>query len=138
MGKRGEVLQAEMMEVLARADAPMSAYDILAALSDAYTKLAPTTVYRALKALLEQGRIHRLESLNAYMICQNADGHNASRPHQTILAICDDCGSVEENEASDLLLSLGEVIGKSGFEAQRHVIEVHGLCADCTPEKTTS
>lgn len=138
MGKRGEMLQSEMMEVLERADAPLSAYDILAALRGSYPKIAPTTVYRALKVLLDQGRIHRLESLNAYMICQHPHSHDNGHPHESILSICDDCGSVEENEAPDLVASLGHVIGKSGFEAQRHVIEVHGRCADCGPEPSTT
>lgn len=138
MGKRGERLQVEMMDVLTRAEAPLSAYDILAELRGVYPKMAPTTIYRALKVLLDQGRIHRLESLNAYMPCQCPHDHDPDQPHQSVLSICDDCGAVEENDAPELLETLGHVIGKSGFEAQRHVIEVHGRCAECGPDADRS
>ncbi|MEM6608092.1 MAG: Fur family transcriptional regulator [Pseudomonadota bacterium] len=133
MRKRGEEMQSEVFDALRRADAPMSAYDILAALSANNPKIAPTTVYRTLNALIKKGRIHRLESLNAYMACQ-CDAHD----HQSILSICDDCGSVEETVAPELLARMSTVVGQSGFAPSRHVIEVHGTCADCGPERPAS
>ncbi|MEM7026588.1 MAG: transcriptional repressor, partial [Pseudomonadota bacterium] len=87
---------------------------------------APTTIYRALSALTEQGRVHRLESLNAYIACQ-CDGHRQA----SVLSICDDCGIVEESVAPDVLKELSRLTGKSGFAARRHVIEVHGVCGTC-------
>ncbi|MEM6481246.1 MAG: Fur family transcriptional regulator [Pseudomonadota bacterium] len=136
MGKRGEKMQAEVLDALKVSEAPMSAYEILAALRGAHPKIAPTTVYRALKALLEHGRIHRLESLNAYMTCQHLHTDDAAHPHQSVLSICDDCGAVDESEAPELLASLGDMLVKTGFQPQRHVIEVHGRCADCGPERS--
>lgn len=135
MGRRGEKMQADVMDVLEAAEAPMSAYEILAALRGAHPKIAPTTIYRALKVLVERNRIHRLESLNAYITCQNvcADGDTHSK--QSVLSICDDCGAVEETEVPELLASLGDAFVKTGFEPQRHVIEVHGRCADCGTER---
>ena len=49
----------------------------------------------------------------------------------TILSICDDCETVEESVAPDLLEDLSSVAGKSGVRPARHVIEIHGLCASC-------
>lgn len=129
MGKRGDELQAQVIEALRHADSALSAYDILAALRDATPKIAPTTVYRALAALSDKGAIHRLESLNAYMLCQ-CDAHS----QQAILSICDDCGGVEETLAPDVLDTVAAAIGKSGFAPSRHVLEVHGTCAECGPE----
>ena len=126
-------MQAEVTEVLTRAGHPMSAYDILAELRAATPKMAPTTVYRALSALTSRGCIHRLESLNAYMMCQ-CDDHN----DVAILSICDDCGGVEETIAPELVESMTRVVGKSGFAPRRHVVEVHGTCAECGPEQTSS
>ncbi|MEO0487353.1 MAG: Fur family transcriptional regulator [Pseudomonadota bacterium] len=133
MGKRGEELQAQVVDAMDRASGPLSAYDILAALRDLNPKIAPTTVYRALSALTDKGVIHRLESLNAYMLCQCAED-----AHQAIMSICDDCGTVEETVAPDVLATMSKVIGKSGFEPSRHVVEVHGTCADCAPEQAGS
>ena len=126
MSTRGEKMQAEVLAVLRRHHGPLSAYAVLGALRPAHPKIAPTTIYRALAALMERGRIHRLESLNAYIACQ-CDRHQ----HAAILSICDDCGSVEESVAPELLKELSSMIGKSGFSPTRHVIEVHGQCASC-------
>ena len=126
MSKRGEKLQAEVLAVLRRRRGPLSAYDVLGELRDAYPKIAPPTIYRALSALMERGRVHRLESLNAYVACQ-CDGHR----HAAVLSICDDCGTVEESVAPDLLKELSRIAGKSGFAPRRHVIEVHGVCGTC-------
>lgn len=126
MSKRGEKMQAEVLAVLRQRGEPLSAYDVLGEMREANPKIAPPTICRALGALTERGRVHRLESLNAYIACQCG-----SHQHASILSICDDCGSVEENVAPDLLEELSNVIGKSGFAPIRHVIEVHGVCAAC-------
>ncbi|MEM6275438.1 MAG: Fur family transcriptional regulator [Pseudomonadota bacterium] len=135
MGKKGDALRAEVIDALERAEGPLSAYDILAELRGNHPKIAPTTIYRALAALSESGKIHRLESLNAYLLC-GCDEHG--HDHDAILSICDDCGTVEETVAPELLASMSKVLGKSGFEATRHVVEIHGTCADCGPEQTNS
>ena len=126
MSKRGEKMQAEVLAVLRRRRGPLSAYDVLGELREANPKIAPPTIYRALAALTERGRVHRLESLNAFIACQ-CDRHQ----HASILSICDDCGTVEESVAPDLLKELSSIAGKSGFAPIRHVIEVRGLCASC-------
>ena len=126
MRKRQENVQAEVLAVLRRQGGSLSAYDILAVLREGYPKIAPPTVYRALDALIQQGRVHRLESLNAFVTCQ-FDQHQ----HDSILSICDDCGTVDESIAPDLLRDISQFIGKSGFAPTRHVIEVHGVCPSC-------
>ena len=126
MPRRGEYLQAEVLKIMRRRSEPLSAYDILGEMRTTDAKLAPTTIYRTLAALTEKKSIHRLESLNAYVVCQCQEHSQAS-----ILSICDDCGSVEESVAPDVLNRLSSVLGKQGFSAQRHVIEVHGTCGSC-------
>ncbi|MEL6915352.1 MAG: Fur family transcriptional regulator [Pseudomonadota bacterium] len=129
MGRRSEELQAEVMMVLRAAQGPLSAYDILAELRASNPKMAPTTIYRALAVLVDKTRVHRLESLNAYVPCQCDEAG-----HEAIISICDDCGTVEETVAPDLLASMSKAISASGFAAKRHVVEVHGTCAECSPE----
>ena len=129
MGRRGETVQAEVLAIMRKHAGPVSAYDLLGELRGGNAKAAPTTVYRALSALTERGCVHRLESLNAYIACQ-CDDHS----HASILSICDDCGSVDERVAPDLLSKVSALLAKTGFEAKRHVIEVHGVCASCGAE----
>lgn len=126
MSKRGEKMQADVLAVLRRRGGPLSAYEVLGELRESHPKVAPPTIYRALAALTERGRVHRLESMNAFIACQ-CDRHMQA----SILSICDDCGTVEESVAPDLLEELSSVAGKSGFRPARHVIEIHGLCASC-------
>jgi len=126
MATRGEKTQAAVLAVLQRHSGPLSAYEVLGALREVNPRVAPPTVYRALAALMERGRVHRLESVKAYIACQ-CDRHR----HASILSICGDCGAVEESVAPDMLEELSSIAGKSGFAPMRHVIEVHGLCASC-------
>ena len=126
VSNRGEKIQAEVLTVLRRTPRPLSAYDILGELREANPKIAPPTIYRALSALTARGCVHRLESLKAFIACQH-DRHQ----HASILSICDNCGSVEESVAPNLLKELSSIAGKLGFAPTRHVIEVHGLCASC-------
>ena len=88
MGKRGKEMQTAVLTILRASDRPYSAYELLESLKDIYPKIAPPTVYRALATLGERGRIHRLESLNAYVACQSEAHHQAS-----VLSICEDCGT---------------------------------------------
>ncbi|MEO0372004.1 MAG: transcriptional repressor [Pseudomonadota bacterium] len=131
MTTRGEAMQAEVLTVLKSKNAAMSAYDILDVLRGDHPKIAPPTVYRALNALIEKGGVHRVESLNAFVACNSQEHHH---DHGSVMSICDDCGLVEENAAPELFDSLAGILGKAGFEAQRHVIEVHGVCSDCVTD----
>ncbi|MEM1075724.1 MAG: transcriptional repressor [Pseudomonadota bacterium] len=133
MGKRGDALRAEVLDFLRRADAPLSAYDILGKLRESNPKTAPTTVYRTLNSLTEQALVHRLESINAYVLCQNSEPG-----HEAILSICDDCGTVEETVAPEVHKTMAKAMGKSGFLPSRHVVEVHGTCSECMPENLNS
>ena len=126
MSKRGKRMQALVLAVLRSHRAPMSAYEVLGCLRDENPRLAPPTIYRALAALTDRGRVHRLESLNAFMACQR-DRH----PHASILSICDACGGVEENVSTELLQKLSSLAEQSGFAPMRHIVEIHGQCASC-------
>lgn len=119
-------MQAAVLGVLRRQGAPLGAYELLGRLRRSNPKLAPPTIYRALASLTDQGRVHRIESLNAFVACRRARDHAGS-----VMAICDDCGAVEETLAPDLLAALSGVAGRTGFAPTRHVIEIHGLCASC-------
>lgn len=133
MGKRGDVQKIQLLEALRVSSTPLSAYDLLDVLKMSNPKAAPTTVYRLLNAMTGEGVIHRVESMNAYVLCQS-ENHK----HDAILSICDDCGSVEETVAPDVLTTMSDAIGKTGFAASRHIVEVHGTCSDCTTDAPTT
>lgn len=125
-------MQADVLAVLRQGETPLSAYDVMGELRGKHPKIAPPTVYRALTALMEQGCVHRIESMNAFMPC-GCEGHD----HSSLMSICDDCGAVEETVAPDVVATISGLMSKSGFAPSRHVIEVHGLCASCDNEKAS-
>ncbi len=126
MRKQAAVRQAEILEVLNSSDAPMTAYQILERLQGDEPDIAPSTVYRALAALADQGWAHKLESLKSFVPCRC--DHDKSLP---VLAICEDCGSVDEHDGGALLPKLATLVAASRIRAERHIVEIHGRCGVC-------
>jgi Fur family zinc uptake transcriptional regulator len=121
--------QELVLGTLAHATAPLSAYDILDRLRDEGLR-APLQVYRALDKLTERGLAHRLESLNAFVCCADAQCHGAGG--STAFAICDRCGRVEEFAEPGIVSKLKGWSKTSGFVPSRMTIEIRGLCKDCS------
>jgi Fur family transcriptional regulator, zinc uptake regulator len=116
-----------VLKTLNHADAPLSAYDILDRLR-ADGLRAPLQVYRALDKLVDQGLAHRLESLNAFVCCAQAHGHQGAA---TGFAICSTCGKVDEFADAVVTERLKAWAAETGFTPQRTVIELRGICGNC-------
>jgi Fur family transcriptional regulator, zinc uptake regulator len=115
-----------VLRVLRSAVAPMTAYDILKSIRSE-RPWAPPTAYRALTRLVDEGRAHRLESINAYVACRH--GHHANAA--AVIAICSSCGGVNELPEDRLIEELKSAAGSHGFQIDRTVIELTGRCARC-------
>ncbi|MEQ3708161.1 MAG: Fur family transcriptional regulator [Tateyamaria sp.] len=115
-----------VLKYLQSQDRPVSAYDILEGLRDDGVT-ASTTVYRALEKLLDAGKVHRIESLNAWTVC--CGGHDGKTP---VFAICDDCGTVTEHVDDDFTNSIAGLSKRTGFAPNHSVLELHGRCSDCS------
>lgn len=119
-----------VLRLLCVSDKPLSAYELLDRMRGVVKNPAPPTVYRALDFLLEQGLVHKLESLHAYVGCTHPD-----HPHASQFLICDDCGEVAEVEDASVAESL-KAAGKAiGFRAKRPIVEVLGTCAQCDAKR---
>ncbi|MFD2113114.1 Fur family transcriptional regulator [Thiorhodococcus fuscus] len=115
-----------VLGILCSASRPLGAYEILEAMRDGSRPLAPPTVYRALDFLLEQGLVHKLESLHAFVGCRHPD-----HPHSGQFFICRTCGLVTELEDEAICESLRLAANETGFRPERRVVEVLGICACC-------
>ena len=80
-----------VLGIIAAADKPLTAYDVLDALAEKLDKPKPPTAYRALEFLMQHGFVHRIESLNAYIACAEDHKHQGSQ-----FMICDGCGRVRK------------------------------------------
>jgi Fur family zinc uptake transcriptional regulator len=124
--------QALVFGRLTEAEAPLSAYTILDQLRNDGLR-APLQVYRALDKLVEYGLVHRLESLNAFVACNHPAGENSGASHGTVaFAICEECGGVTEFAEQDVVKRLQGWARTEGFHAHSTVIELRGLCENCT------
>lgn len=125
-GLRLTPLRKEVLELVAAAGKPVKAYDLLDQLREHHGNAAPPTVYRALDFLLEQGFIHKLESVNAFVSC-----HHPAEAHQVPFLICDVCSSAQE-VCDERVAALIESQAESfGFRPQAQTLEVHGVCRNC-------
>lgn len=115
-----------VLEIIAAAKKPIGAYDILAALSEKIENPKPPTAYRALEFLQEQGLIHCIESLNAYVLCDIDHRHAGSQ-----FMICDECGNVAEAHLCELPQDLAGKTNAAGFRLSSWNAELHGTCKDC-------
>lgn len=128
-GVRLTALRRRVLELVWSSHRAVKAYDLLGRLSADAGSAKPPTVYRALEFLLEQGLIHRIESLNAYVGCPSPrDGHASQ------FLICGACETVIELDGGRIEDAVADAADRHGFSVVRKTVEVHGRCARCRPE----
>lgn len=114
----------QVLQVIIKQKAPVSAYDILKILSEK-KDTKPPTIYRAIEFWTTHGFIHRVESLNAYIICNLSHKHEGSQ-----IIICDKCGITKEICLNDYKVS-HHIKNIVDFKVLNWSIEIHGLCEKC-------
>jgi len=126
-GVRLTPVREQVLNLVWSGHRPRGAYDILEDLAQAEgRRVAPLTVYRALDFLVEQGLVHRIESLNAYVGC--ADPGQA---HTGQFLVCEKCGNASEMDDADVAAAIARAAAARGFAAARQTVEVAGLCPAC-------
>src|SRR5690554_7891445 len=125
-GVRFTPIRRRVLEMIAEATGGLKAYDLLDRLAEEHASARPPTVYRALEFLIEQGLVHRIESLNAYVACPCPE-----HAHGFQLLICGECGRVDELHLDDVSAQLGEQARHLGFRIDRQTIELLGRCDAC-------
>jgi Fur family transcriptional regulator, zinc uptake regulator len=132
-------LRRQVLRLVLEADQPIGAYALLDRLKALRAGAAPPTVYRALDFLLEQGLIHKVERLNAFLGCVDAgqeghahdhgEGHHHDHPHQFL--ICRRCGTTAEISDPAIMAALAAASAEAGFTLHRATVEAEGVCAGC-------
>lgn len=112
-------------DALAAAGEPLKAYEILDRLKERGVR-APMTVYRALDGLEEKGAIHKLDGLNAFVLCNQDGMHDV----QAFL-VCERCTTVTEVEIDGVAAGVGPALKRTGFDMHTARLEVRGRCRDC-------
>lgn len=120
--------QALVFHALEGAEKPLGAYDLLDALRGDGLR-SPLQIYRALDKLIGLGMVHRIESLNAFVLCIHCN--EEVRPDNAAFTICTACGRVTELNDSTLAQQLAQLAAATGFALEKSTVELRGLCADC-------
>ena len=128
-GVRFTALRRRVFELIWRQHRPVRAYDLLDALRQERSGVAPPTIYRALEFLLENGLIHRIEHLHAFVGCGEPGA-----AHMGQFLTCLQCNAVGELCDPDISSLVERKAGRAGFRVSRQTIEVAGLCPACIEE----
>src|SRR5690606_24636684 len=77
-GRRFTPIRRKVLELLLNHERSLKAYELLTEIRTIYPNATPPTVYRALDFLLDEGLVHRVDTLNTFMACGDAAGapHN--------------------------------------------------------------
>lgn len=126
-GVRFTALRKRVLELVWASHKPLGAYDILDTLARKDgRRAAPPTVYRALDFLLEQGLVHRIASLNAFIGCPSPE-----HSHQGQFLICRQCHVAIELDRAPIRQAIADSASAAGFQIESETVEITGLCAQC-------
>ena len=114
--------QQIIFDIIDKSSEPMKAYSILFNVQKKGIK-APLQVYRALDKLVEIGKIHKIESRNAFIACQNS---SCQVSKATAFSICESCEKVTEINNSSLSKYLSNFKDKAGMKYNKYNLEFFG------------
>ena len=119
--------QRIVLDIVEKAKGPLKAYSILFNVQKKGIN-APQQIYRALDKLIEAGKIHKIESKNAFVACKNS---NCEVSKATAFSICENCEIVDEISDTNLSKYLSKFNNKKGMKFKRFNLEFFGLCKKC-------
>ncbi|WP_170575899.1 Fur family transcriptional regulator [Ruegeria atlantica] len=126
-GLRLTPVRRKVLEMLLQEHRALGAYAILDRLRDEGFGSQPPVAYRALDFLVQNGFVHKIERLNAFVACSHPGA-----AHSPAFMICRKCDAVAEAQSTPAKGVLGAAARAAGFEIERTVVEAEGLCPDCT------
>ena len=124
--KRNTWQREAVREALGESEAFVSAQSLHSALREGGSPIGLATVYRALADLALEGEADSLqqEGESLYRACTPGSHHHH--------LICRSCGLTVEIEADEVEQWARSVAASHGFTQPNHVVDVFGLCANCS------
>jgi Fur family ferric uptake transcriptional regulator len=124
--KRNTWQREAVREALGTTEGFVSAQTLHAHLREAGSSVGLATVYRALADLAVEGDADALqqEGESLYRACTPGSHHHH--------LICRNCGRTVEISADAVEQWAKEVAAANGFTQPEHVVDVFGICSDCS------
>lgn len=126
-GVRLTTIRRRVLELICSSHKAIGAYELLDLFREEDSKAKPITIYRALDFLMEVGLVHKIESLNAFIGCLQAE-----TKHQSVILICDNCKNAFEIDATSIYQTIFLMSKRIQFTPASLTIELHGLCFSCS------
>ena len=113
-----------VFEIIKRSKKHLTAYEILDKFQK-YKKIQPMAVYRSLKKLISEDKIHTSNQNKTYVLCNYSHvNHNPS------IAICRNCGDTEELK-SELFEAIFKKNPIKKYDLSKFQLEVSTTCRRC-------
>jgi Fur family zinc uptake transcriptional regulator len=116
-----------VLDIIKNNTKSLTAYEILSKVQKV-KKIQPMSVYRSLKNLQNQGKIHKSNQNKSFLLCKESEHDHK---HNPILVICKDCGKTEELEVNTFSKLLSNLKTKANFQFQNFQMEVSSTCKGC-------
>ena len=132
-------LRRRILGLVLDAASPTGAYELLDRLRQTRPGAAAPTVYRTLDFLVDQGLIHKVERLSAFVGCEagcTVGPEQKAHTHAAQFLICRACGRVIELRNDDVSAVLARAAQEAGFNVSSATIEAEGLCRACKTATT--
>ncbi len=113
-----------VLEVLAEAEIPLSAYDIEEHIPE-NIPINVVTIYRVLEVFEKVGIIHKIHTKEGYVRC---DFEKQKGCHS--FAVCSECGRSKEFVQKECKLET-QLPQKLVYKSLSHISEISGLCKQC-------
>lgn len=120
-------IRRKVLDLLLGEPGGLKAYDLLDRMKEVHTATTPpTTVYRALDFLIEQGLAHKIARTNQFVACNHACHEDAS-----LFLICPGCGVITELHDEQVLEALSLSLEQAGHRLAGPEIELSARCRNC-------
>lgn len=125
-GLRFTPIRRKVLELIWAEHAPVSAYTLLESLRKTKSNAQAATIYRALDFLLQHGLAHKIESLNAYVGCDQPDHRHTGQ-----FLICLSCQQIVEINDMEISAVISTQANYNHFTITEQTIELKGYCSSC-------
>lgn len=124
--KRNTWQREAVRQALGESDGFVSAQSLHASMRDTGSSVGLATVYRALADLATEGEADSLQQdgESLYRACTPGSHHHH--------LICRQCGRTVEIAADPVETWARETAAAHGFRDPQHVVDIFGVCADCS------
>jgi len=113
-----------VFDIIKRSKKHLTAYEILDKFQT-LKKIQPMTVYRSLKKLIEEDKIHKSNQNKTYVLCRRSH-----KKHNPSIAICKSCGDTEEFK-SEIFETIFKKNPIKKYDFSKFQIEVSAICKSC-------